>query len=458
MLIVGTSVVIAGRGRKLPVDAYIKTAKIEIISGEEERYHTAIAMLDSLFIHYGHHAEGLYWMGKINGDFIEKRASLKEKLPYLETMVAYIDSLHQCCENQDIKKKYRKKCETFTSEMDSIKEFYWRNYYNAGVEQVTEVEELMETVQQEEDSSSLAYYETRLEAQLDSCKDNMTLAIAIDPVDARPYIGLASAYEQAGDIETAVEWLIEALERAADRQELLSKIAYTYIGQNLYLEAIPFLKENIDIREADEQAMTDTAYAARIAGTMYNLSVCYSNSEQYDSAFAMYQRILVLDPLNVSVISSTGRYYTMKARTANDSASHYQSQGNEEQTTKWREAKDAMFDSARVFFKQAFELKQDNLLVCVEYGIVCALLLDNEGAAVAFTRATELDPGDADNWTSLGDAHLNLKDFTKAAQAYEKTVELKPDNKPVWETLKALYLELGNREKMAEADARIKSL
>ena len=52
----------AGKPRKLPASAYIKSAKIHILSGNTERYEQAVAMLDSLFMYYGPNAEGLYWM------------------------------------------------------------------------------------------------------------------------------------------------------------------------------------------------------------------------------------------------------------------------------------------------------------------------------------------------------------------------------------------------------------
>ena len=82
--------------RKLPVGAYIKSAKIEILSGEIERYQNAIILLDSLFIHYGPHAEGIYWMGQIEVDYIDRAASPMEKKPHVERFKSFTDSLHIC--------------------------------------------------------------------------------------------------------------------------------------------------------------------------------------------------------------------------------------------------------------------------------------------------------------------------------------------------------------------------
>ena len=93
------------KGRKLSVGAYLKTAKIEILSADLKRYEYAIAMLDSLFMHYGPHAEGLYLMGQIMVDHIDRTSGLTEKAPYLETMVAYFDSLRIWCADKEIKKR-----------------------------------------------------------------------------------------------------------------------------------------------------------------------------------------------------------------------------------------------------------------------------------------------------------------------------------------------------------------
>jgi hypothetical protein len=80
----------ARKGRKLPRKAYIQSAKIEILSGDTARMHTAVAMLDSLVMHYGPDPEAYYWMTKILVDFSEKRAGLDAKTETIKTMRAYV--------------------------------------------------------------------------------------------------------------------------------------------------------------------------------------------------------------------------------------------------------------------------------------------------------------------------------------------------------------------------------
>ena len=96
------------RKRKLPDSSYLTAAKIEIISGDTKRYKTAIALLDSLFMYYGHQSEGLNLMAQIEVDYIEKSSTPAEKKPHVVKMNAYFDSLTMACDNKELKKKYRK--------------------------------------------------------------------------------------------------------------------------------------------------------------------------------------------------------------------------------------------------------------------------------------------------------------------------------------------------------------
>jgi len=455
LFLAGVASVDAKRPRKLQPGAAISSAKIEILSGEEERINTAIALLDSLFMNWGPHAEGLYWMTQIQVDLMKKRSDLKEKLPYVQRMVAYSDSLKMCCENKDVKSKYKKKCDNYIEEIDSLRVLFWREYYNAGVAQITEVGNLMADIALESDSSALAFYQKRLDAQLDSCKDNMMLAIAIDSSDARTYVGLASAYEKTQDFATSREWLMKALDKTENRNEILIQIAYNAIQSNEYCEAIPYFKEYVDNITADDAVMSNPENIPSVVGTMYNLTICYNNCERYDEAYAMSQTILTYDPENGDVLQGAGRYHNQMARSANDSANVYK-ETDQEKFDYWSAQKEMRFDSARGFLKQAFEAFPDNKDYADEYGVTCAILRKFDEAAVAFARISELDPADARNWTSLGDCYLSIQKFDDAAQAYEKAVELDPDNKNVMQTLRDLHYQLGNSARVAELDAQLK--
>ena len=137
--------VMAGRDarkKKLPVGSYITSAKIEILSGDPERVKLALVYLSDLAEFYGPHSEAYFWTSQIYYDYIDKVSSPMEKKPHVQSYVVYRDSLRASCDNDDIKKKYRKGCEDFADKVDSIKVLLWREYYNAGAEKLGEIGEV----------------------------------------------------------------------------------------------------------------------------------------------------------------------------------------------------------------------------------------------------------------------------------------------------------------------------
>ena len=450
--------------RKLSVGAYISSAKIEILSGDPERYLIAAAMLDSLFLHYGPHAEGLYLYSQMAVDGIETSSGPIDKLPYVMVMVAYADSLHMCCENDDIKKKYRKKCDDYVNKSDSINVMYWRQFYNAGIEQLNMMDTLQKDLANVSDSSMVEYLNVGIVANFDSCRANFALSLIIDSSDTKTYVAMGTAYQQNEQYDEAIAWrakgldLVEAaIEKAAAegkeadlavieaKATLLQSVAYDYINLDRYIEAIPFMARLIDVMQQLEQDPSS------IVTTMFNLSICLNNSKQYDSALAVYHSILELDSGHVEVISGAGRYYNEMGRWAADSLKVYKEASDDAGVKKWQDHRQVMFDSSRTYFGRAFRIDPDNLFNTGMYALVCAITSNFEDAAVAFQKMTELEPNDAENFISLGDCYLNLKRFDDAIAAYEKVVELKPDKKEIWQQLADLYHQQGMTAKRAEA-------
>lgn len=433
------------RGRKLPVGAYLKSAKIEILSGDLERYQSAIYMLDSLFLHYGPHAEGLHLMGQIMVDYIDQTPGIVKKTPYVERLVAYIDSLRMCCENKKVKKKYKKDCKKYTTLADSLKVRYWREFYNSGIEQLNRIDELQQEIDDETDSSAIATLRDDIDATADSCVDNLQLAITLDAGDHRGYVGIGSLHEKKNNFEKAIQWLSKGLEKTENRSSLLLTIAYDYIKLNEYCRSIPFFKEYIDAHSSDTI-------------TMGNLAICYNNCNFYDSALIINRKILEVAPENSDALNLIGRYYNQIARDASDSASYYQKEDNKDRSKYWQSKREEAFDSSLVYFKGVAELNPEDLLALEQYGTISYIRGNFENAVAPFARLTELEPQEADYWKYLGDCNLNLRKFNEAIAAYEKVTELEPNDLEIWESLKDLYFEVGNKEKQAEADKKIKSL
>ncbi|RKX20554.1 MAG: hypothetical protein DRP35_05860 [Candidatus Zixiibacteriota bacterium] len=438
--------VLGGRKhRKLPIGAYIKTAKIEILSGEFKRYENAISYLDSLFLNYGHHAEGLSLMSSIYVDYIDKTPGPINKRPYVKKLVAYVDTLHMTCKNKEIKKDYRKDCDEYTERADSTKVKFWRQFYNAGIEQLTYLQGLAKDLETTTDSAVIAFTQNSFQVNIDSCIANMELAIMLDPSNTDPYIAVGNAYEYKKDFHEAVKWLAKGLEKTEDKSNLLISIAYDYVRINEYCEAIPYFKEYSELNPTDE-------------ATLFNLSICYTNCKQLDAAYKVYNKILELNPENYNILGNVGNYFNQKARYASDSAKAYREAGNVEKSKEFMALNGQMFDSSGFYFKKLFEIYPDSIFAAEQYAVINAIRGKYDVASIGFEKLTVLDPDNKENWTYLGDCYLNLKEFKKAIPAYEKVIELDPTNKDTMERLRDLYIEIGDNAKKVAINKKINEL
>jgi len=455
---------IDARKKKKNIKAYLSGTKISIVEG---RAMEALTLLDTVAAFYGPHAQALSLRSQIYVDLIDGEPNPDKKKDYVQLMVTYADSLKLCCENDEIEKKYKKDCDKYLELTDSTKIKYWREFYNLGVEQLTNIEELVEDLRTENDSTTIAYLERDIMVNIDSVQDNMDMALAIDSTDHRPYVAIGNAWERKGDYQKAIDWMLLGLEKSTDSLRLLLPLAYNHIKLDDYCGAIPYYNLYCD------KVPTDTM-------NLYYLSVCYSNCSAVitdsvanedgsfssvrgntfyiDSAMTTYRKILELDPNHIDVLKGAGRYFFMKASQMSDSASYSRSINKEEDFQKWNTERDVMFDSARVYFKTAYEMEPDDMEIAEQYAFACALLENCEEAIIGYIKVSELAPDNVDNWTWLGDCQLRMKKFDDAVTAYENVVRVNPYDKKIWENLAALYKQVGNKAKETEAKAKIKEL
>ncbi|MBU8933902.1 MAG: tetratricopeptide repeat protein [candidate division Zixibacteria bacterium] len=439
LLVVGQA---DAKKKKKNVGAYLSGSRIAIVEGRPQE---ALRLLDTLAITYGPHAQALSLSGQVYVDLIDAVSDAAQKKPLVQILVDYSDSLAMCCENEDINKKYRKNCNKYLEKADSTKIKYWREFYNLGVEQLTNLDDLAEDLKIETDSASIAYIERDIQVNIDSVQNNMILAILLDPIDHRPYVAIGNAWERKGDFKQAADWLLKGLEKTSDRTSLLLPIAHNFIKQDDYCGAIPFFKEHCEGKPTDEN-------------NMMNLSICYNNCEMPDSAMFVYREMLTINPDNTDVLGYCGRFFLVEAQYFSDSASDYRLKDDMETADKFGAARTEAFDSAQAYFKQAFNLLPDNQDFAEQYSFVSALLEDCESAIEGYEKVAELDPDNDDNWTWLGDCYLRLARYENAIVAYENVVRVKPGELAVWENLADLYQEVGNKTKQDEAQAKIREL
>ncbi|PWB72364.1 hypothetical protein C3F09_06705 [candidate division GN15 bacterium] len=433
------------QGRKLPEGAYLKTAKIELSYDNLEHCPLAIAMLDSLFMHYGPHGEGMYLMTRIWDMYIEKTGKLEDKLTYAAKFAAYNDSLHITCASKTVKKKYQDKCDSYILISDSMKVKHYRVFQQAAVNYMNRLDTLNRAVAEATDSTVKAENEAMVKPTADTAVLYATLAMTIDPADTDPYLVLGSVYEKQKDYPKSTEWLSKGLLHAKDSSQILIQMAYNEIYANNYGAAIPFFKTYLGLRPEDTT-------------NWFNLAICFTNTKQFDSAVAVYYKMLTLAPQSTDALSGLGDFYFQLARNANDSTTVAQQAGDDKRAAGWSDKRKVNLDSAYIYLKKAFDLDPKNAALGEEFAVVATTLSRWDEAAAAFVKLTELDPNQAENWMSLGDCYIGMKKFPEATAAYEKVIALQPNNKLILEKLRELYAETKQTDKVAEIDKKLKQL
>ena len=419
----------AQKVRKLPAGAYLKSAKIEIISGDTARYAGAIAMLDTLMIHYGPHAEGLYWLSQIQVDFVEKSSTPQQKSVHIMKILSYADSLRRMCADPAVDNKNKKDCDKWVSIVDSLKVKYWGEFYNRGVEQLNAAKEMQKEKEGATDSVTIAFAEKGMKANSDSAIENLMVAISVNPSDFRSYVAIGNVYDGQGKYEEALEWTKKGSEKVSDRSPLLIPLAMYNINLDRYCDAIPYFREFVAKNTGE-------------VGTMYNLSICYSRCEQYDSAMSVYRQILTQDSTHVEAISRMGEYFIRGAKTASDSISTHSGEEGNAKMTAWKTDRDRAYDSSAFWFSKSFELKHDDATTASQYALIQALRGKFEEAAVGYKRLCELQSKDANNWIYLGDCYTQLKKFKDAVGAYEQAEAIDDSNIGMLEHMLDIYHEL----------------
>ncbi len=428
--------------RKLPAGAYITSAKIHVIDNRPEE---AVAMLDSLFFFYGPHSQGLGLMGQIMVDFIESKTTADDKSPYVNQMIAYFDTLRMCCNNKDIKKKYRKNCDKLLEEADSTKVKYWREFYNRGIEQLNSVEEMFSEQKNTSDSDMLEFYTTSITAKADSSISNMKLAIQLDSTDHRPYVAVGSLYEKQDKFEDAIIWLENAMAQTEDSSSLLLSIAYDYINLNEYCKAAPYFSKFLSANPND-------------LSNASNLTICYIRCDMMDSAMPVFEKMLAVDSAYPDALVGLGDFYRREAGLTLKKASEI-SGDNPDEAVKIREEANELFDKSAAYYEKLITINPDSIRGHEEYALISFIRGRYDIAATTYEKLTGMEPDNIEHWISLGDCLLTLQKFKEAVFAYEKVVEINSERSIIWERLSDLYTEIrASAAKKAEAERNLKRL
>ncbi len=97
--------------------------------------------------------------------------------------------------------------------------------------------------------------------------------------------------------------------------------------------------------------------------------------------------------------------------------------------------------------RHALELDSRCAAIWCAKGVILFRQGDPEAVVVAFQRATNLNPHEADYWMNLGLAYASLEEYKHALLAFEIGIEIIPTDTSFWERKGTVLLALGEKER-----------
>jgi len=451
VFIIGLAIIIAlpaWAGRKKPKKdsgALLSQARIEM-RANPPRYESALEYLDIVLEQNGPTPEAYYHKGNILGEFANKEYNLQKKIEILASMAANYDSMLTSCENKDIDKKWRKDCKKYSGIIDSIRVFYWKDCYNAGVGLITEMDEkyipaTKNAADPSEEETALA----ALQAIADSSKHYFLAAIAARPDDYRSSEGIGIVYDRIHQYDSSAAWFQKALEMVPDSINIIQNVAYAYIQASDWDNSITYFNRLLEIVPDD-------------LGTIMNIAICYNNKEMYDSSFQYNLRAISVDPSVAGPHIDIGQYFLLKSQKHSDSIMFYKKEDNSELADKFITSRDNDLDSAALYFKNGIDLEPENTFALEQYAVVKLVRGDYPEAETSFKKLTELQPHEKDHWVNLGDTYIQGQKFEDAIIPFEKAVELDSNDIRLWESLADLYESFEMPDKAKKARDQVKDL
>jgi tetratricopeptide (TPR) repeat protein len=237
------------------------------------------------------------------------------------------------------------------------------------------------------------------------------LAIRINPDLVDGYLAMASLLEQTGQEEDALKEISKALARDPSDPRTLVRQGQIYSRLNRWVEA-----EKTFRRILTERPNFWLAYN--------ELGVALTWQGKYHEALSTFQAACAAAPGNVLAFNNVGDSYLQLGQ----------------------------FPEAATYFKRSFDLKP-NALAAVNLSTTLRAQGKVSDALPFALKATELDPGDDQNWMELADCYSSLAGHQKEArEAYERAAReverhllTNPTDGPSWMQLTLYHVKLGTQ-------------
>jgi tetratricopeptide (TPR) repeat protein len=214
-------------------------------------------------------------------------------------------------------------------------------------------------------------------------RNSWNLALALDPADSRPSLGLGAYYLSCGKVASAERHLEAARAKAPDSPEALNNLGLVYAHRQDHLRAIAAFKMAAEL---------DPGKAA----IEHNLGRSLQAAGAHEEALDHYKLALSLE--------------APRAATWTNMALIYYEQGN--------------YDLAVEAAKQALNLEVEDATAYSVLGAVALAKEQPQKARANLLMASVLDPDDERIYSYLGLAYKTLGQPSAAVSAFERALDL----------------------------------
>jgi len=437
---------VAGRKRvKKGAGPMLSSGRIALFSSPP-RYEEAMAYFDTALTDYGMIPEAYFYRGNIFAEYASREYDIDGKVKFFNKMTASYDSMRIACENKEVKKKYKSKCDDFQAVIDSIIKGSWGTNYNEGVKIIERLDnELKPNVANAADSIELKAATAELMAVADTGLGFFRISAAVKPDEHKSFEGMGILYDRLDNADSALYWFMQAYTLDSEQVNLVQSIAYSYIQLKDWENAIVFFKKLIDMVPDD-------------INTILNTAVCFNNLQMFDSVMAYNHKAIAIDSSVASAFFDIGQIWLFRSQTYSDSTKFFKQAQNDDEANRYQTLQNHSLDSSAFYYCHAAELDTNDAVALEQCAVVTMILGNYEEASAKFKKLTEMSPGVFDFWVNMGDCYIQLRQFKDAIEPYEKALEIDPGDIKLWEVILSLYETQGFPEKAKKAEAKIKEL
>ena len=274
----------------------------------------------------------------------------------------------------------------FEQQIKSVREKYWVNTFNSGVNRINSndtegaLKQFMTCTiidpKREEAYKNLAYVYTRMDS-LEQARKTYKRFLEIDPTDIDIIHALANINFQLKNYEEVVELESKVLEIKHGDVDAIANLALAY----------DFLGEREKAMATYEQAIKNSPDDKDL---IFNLARLHYVNSEYDKAVELFQKVISLDPEDFDSNLNVGNAYLSMAEEYRKELVKREENG--EQLTQEE------IDALKNYFKQSIPFLE---------------------------KAAEKRPDEPNIWNNLGVAHIQAGNAERGKECFDKAEELR---------------------------------